>query len=563
MNQTRNQEQARRMVRPGKVSSRLEPVQPRLTLAALAALALIFGILGLAGCSSTGGGGYADQEFPGSQERRYSSSAEFPIPPEIKPNVDFWRQVYGVWSRGQVAIHDDEHMGVIYEVITLPAPIQAGFTPLQKELVQSRTEYQRARARDLERKLLTSEPLSSADKELLAKFEASGGSGAVYGAANRIRLQRGMRERFRRGVEISGRYDKAFREIMRAHGVPEDLAYLPHVESSFQTNALSGVGAAGVWQFMPATGRVYGMDVNNTIDERLDPIVCANAAARYLSAGHAKLGSWPLAITSYNHGKGGMMQAKAQYGNDMGKIVKSYKGPSFGFASRNFYAEFLAAREVASNASRYFPEGIHYEEPWPYDRLVLRSSMPAHHVAQHYGVSTATLASLNLAWKEPIRDGRAHLPSGHVVWLPAGATRRVASEPPPYSAPEPVMIARAEPPRRPAASISEPRRIAKPEPSLAAKAPAAARSSAGDKTRKVAQTTTTAKSSNTVRTTLTPAKGAKIAATPAKYHVVKPQETLYRVATLNGISVSELRKLNKMGPNDNHIQPGQKLKVGI
>lgn len=521
----------------------------------------IFAVLALSGCSSSGGGGYVGEEMPGaSPGPSYSSSAQFPIPPEIKPNVDFWRQVYGVWSRGQVAIHDDTHMGVIYEVVRLPAPIREGYTPLQKELVQARTEYHRARARDLERKLMTSEPLSPSDKELLAKFEASGGPNAVYGAADRIRLQRGLRERFRRGVEISGRYDKAFREVMRAHGVPEDLAYLPHVESSFQTNARSSVGAAGVWQFMPATGRVYGMDVNHAIDERLDPIVCANAAARYLSAGHAKLGSWPLAITSYNHGKGGMMKAKAEYGNDIGKIVKNYKGPAFGFASRNFYAEFLAAREVAGNASRYFPEGLRYEEPWPYDRLVLRSSMPAHHLAQHYGVSTTSLSALNLAWKEPIRDGRAYLPSGHIVWLPAGATRRVASHPPPYSAPEPVMIARAEPTRNRPAVMPEARQAPRAQPVVAAKASAADQSGAKGRTQKVALTTKTDKGT---KTALKPAKGTKVAATPAKYHVVKPQETLYRVATLNGISVAELRKLNKMGPNDNSIRPGQKLKVGI
>jgi len=532
---------------------------------ALLFFAVVTVALGLAGCGSSGGGGYVDGEAP-SSGHRYSSSAKFPIPDEIKPNVDFWRHVYGVWSRGQVAIHDDEHMGVIYEVVQLPAPIQEGYTSHQKDLVRSRTEYHRARVRGLQERVTTNQPLSPADKDLLDKFEKSGGSHALYGAADRIRTQRGLRERFRRGVEISGRYDKAFREIMRAHGVPEDLAYLPHVESSFQTNARSGVGAAGVWQFMPATGRVYGMDVNNAIDERLDPIVCANAAARYLSAGHAKLGSWPLAITSYNHGKGGMMKARSQYGNDIGKIAKSYKGPAFGFASRNFYAEFLAAREVASNASRYFPEGVRLEEPWPYDRLVLRDSMPAYHLAQHYGVSTGTLASLNLAWREPIKDGRAHLPSGHTVWLPAGSTRRVASHPPAYSAAAPVMIARAERTRKPVARESD-ERVPKAEPVLASTAKATGKSATTGKTQKVAQTTAkpgkTDKGSKVAQTSLKPAKGTKVAATAAKYHVVKPQETLYRVATMNGLSVAELRKLNKLAPNDNNIRPGQKLKVGI
>ncbi|MGE5153451.1 MAG: transglycosylase SLT domain-containing protein [Bdellovibrio bacteriovorus] len=542
-----------------KIQARIPDLTQAAPLRALLFLALAAAVLGLNGCSSSGGGGYVETEVP-SGGHRYSSSGSFPIPDEIKPNVDFWRHVYGVWSRGQVAIHDDEHMGVIYEVLQLPAPIQEGYTSYQKDLVRARTEYHRARVRDLQERVTTNQPLSPADKELLAKFEKDGGTSALYGAEDRIRVQRGLRERFRRGVEISGRYDKAFREVMRAHGVPEDLAYLPHVESSFQTNARSGVGAAGVWQFMPTTGRVYGMDVNGALDERLDPIVCANAAARYLSAGHDKLGSWPLAITSYNHGKGGMMKAKAAYGNDIGKIVKNYKGPAFGFASRNFYAEFLAAREVASNASRYFPEGVRYEEPWPYDRLVLRSSMPAHHLAQHYGVSTATLASLNLAWQQPVRDGRAHLPSGHTVWLPAGSTRRVASHPPPYSAPAPLMIARAEPATKPA------RPAPKPEPVMASRSKSPAGSASSGKTLKVAQTTgkaDKAKGAKASQATLTPAKGTKVAATPAKYHVVKPQETLYRVATINGISVAELRKLNKMAPNDNQIRPGQKLKVGI
>lgn len=572
MIEARTQDRSQALPRPKAI----RPSGTERTLAApfraLVFFALIGAVLGLAGCSSTGGGGHVDSADPDSG-RRYSSSQEFPIPSEIKPNVDFWRNVYGVWSRGQVAIHDDEHLGVIYEVVQLPAPIQEGYTSVQKELVRSRTEYHRARVKGLQERVGSNQPLSPADKELLAKFERSGGTQALYGAADRIRLQRGLRERFRRGVEISGRYDKAFREVMRAHGVPEDLAYLPHVESSFQTNARSSVGAAGVWQFMPATGRVYGMDVNSAVDERLDPIRCATAAARYLSAGHDKLGSWPLAITSYNHGKGGMMKARTAYGSDIGKIVKNYKGPAFGFASRNFYAEFLAAREVASNASHYFPEGVRYEEPWPYDRLVLRSSMPVHHLAQHYGVSTGSLSSLNLAWQQPVRDGRAHLPSGHTVWLPAGSTRRIADHPPPYSSSAPVMIARAEP--APKARLTSPGRATSPSKP----APVVASTSKGSgqtagkaqkvaiatgkpgKTQKVALTTT--KPVKPTQAALKPAKGTKVAATAAKYHVVKPQETLYRVATMNGISVSQLRKLNKMGPNDNSIRPGQRLKVGI
>lgn len=489
------------------------------------ALPVSLAILLLAGCAGSGGERQTTQE-----QRDYGDSATFPVPPEIQHNVDFWRHVYGVWSRGEVALHDEEHMGVIYEVARIPGPIQAGYSESQKVWLDSRMNYYKSRLRMLEEQVRSGQTPSAADRELLAKFEQDGGVAGVYGASERIRAQRGLHERFKRGLEISGRYDSLFREIMRSHGVPEDLAYLPHVESSFQTNAKSSVGAGGVWQFMPATGKMY-MTVNDTIDERYDPILAADGAARYLAKAHQKLHSWPLAITSYNHGKGGMANAKAEHGDDIGRIVKQYKGPAFGFASRNFYSEFIAAREVARNHQRYFPEGVQFEQPWPHDRLVLRHSMPADHVARHYGTSSARLADLNLHWSGKAREGRAPLPAGSTVWLPAGSMQRVASQPPPIT----VMTASVEPRATP-----EPRAVTTMKP-------AAAKTATGQAIARVEK----------------PAAKPATATAKARYHVVQPQETLYRVAVQNGLSVDELRRLNKMRPDDNNIRPGQRLKVGI
>ncbi|MGB5734864.1 MAG: lytic transglycosylase domain-containing protein, partial [Thiohalocapsa sp.] len=412
---------------------------PRLLPSLLAVTAL----LALGGC----GGGSQVREDAAVAKPQYETSGQFPVPVEIQPNVDFWRHVYGVWGRNQVAFHDDEHMGIVYEVGELPGPIKESYTSDQKAWVKARKAMYRDRLRILEQKIRTRAPLTTSDKQLLAVIEKGGNRGDIYGAADRVRSQRGVRERFKRGLEISGRYDTSFREIMRSKGVPEDLAYLPHVESSFQTHARSSVGAAGIWQFMPATGRDYGMQVDGTIDERLDPIICADGAARYLSAAHRKLGSWPLAITSYNHGKGGVANAKAQYGNDIGRIVKHYDGRAFGFASRNFYASFAAAREVAGHPERYFPEGVNYDQPWSHDRLVLRSPMPAPHVAKHYGVSTASLATANLHWRDRATSGRSLLPAGSTVWLPPGSMRRVAAQPPAYrkpvtAPPSPTLVAR-------------------------------------------------------------------------------------------------------------------------
>jgi membrane-bound lytic murein transglycosylase D len=460
----------------------------RHSLLALLALACLY----LAGCSSTS---------------VHKVTAEMPVPPEIEPNVDFWRMVYAEWSRSQVAFHDDEYLDVIYEVARLPGPVRGGYTAEQNRFVKARKAEYRDRLASLERKLSSGRGLTRSERELREKLVDAGGRSAVYGASDRVRAQRGVRERFRRGLEISGRYDDAFRTIFRARGLPEDLAYLPHVESSFQLNARSSVGAAGVWQFMPATGRLYDLTVNHAIDERLDPILAAEGAARYLGDAHRKLGSWPLAITSYNHGQGGMAKAKGLYGDDIGRIVRHYKGRYFGFSSRNFYASFLAAREVAGNPEQYF-QRIVYEKPLDHDRLVLRHSVPARRLASHYGVSVYRLSDMNLAWRRAVLDRGAKIPSGSTIWLPAGTTRRVASQP----APEPVLVARVEP---------------KPAPKVAAAA----------------------------------AKPApRPAAAVVKTHVVKPNETLYRVALRYDMSVDELKRLNRI--KDDTIRAGQRLRVG-
>lgn len=423
-------------------------------------LALLASILiHLSGCSSTG-----DSEYKAVHQT--SSDATFPIPPGIEDNVEFWRKVYGEMDRSQVVIHDDEYMSVIYEVVDVP-----GSGESRRAFVKGKQQEYRDRLATLERKVTYGESLTSAEEEMKAELEAVGGRNAIFGAADRVRTQQGMRERFRSGMEISGRYDQAFREIFRKHGVPEDLAFLPHVESSFQSTARSGVGAAGLWQFMPATGRVYDLQVDHKLDERMDPLLACEGAARYLAAAHRKLGSWPLAITSYNHGQGGIAKAKSLHGSDIGKIVENYKGDSFGFDSRNFYSQFVAAREVAGNPKKYFPDGVAFHKAHDSDRLVLKQPMSAQQLAGQYGLSVYQLDDLNPSWSNAIVKGNASIPAGASVWLPAGTTERVSGQP---VASAPTMIARQEKKELESESVFEPesefvsvRTVTRPEPVLA------------------------------------------------------------------------------------------------
>jgi membrane-bound lytic murein transglycosylase D len=290
-------------------------------------------------------------------DQAVSYSGVFPKPAALEPAVDFWRKTYAVWQRSQVAFHDDRYLDVVYEVMVLPGDVGESLTADQKDLVSQRREYWKAQLSSLEAKLRYGATLTPSDRQIIAKLESSGKPlSLLNGASDRLRSQRGTRERFKRGLEISGRYDLQFRKIFRDAGLPEELAYLPHVESSFQTSAKSSAGAVGLWQFTKAAAKTFmpGAD-------RYDPFASANGAARYLNSAYSRLGDWPAAITSYNHGIGGMKRAQNQVGNNFAHIVSHYDGPAFGFASRNYYAQFLAAREIASKPERYYSEGISYE----------------------------------------------------------------------------------------------------------------------------------------------------------------------------------------------------------
>jgi membrane-bound lytic murein transglycosylase D len=349
----------------------------------------------------------------------------FPQLDAIRPNVDFWTRVFSEWTIGQVAIHDLDYPALIYEIVELPGTIEDRYTDEQKDWVEAHRQDWENYLRSLERKVAGDKPLEEIDKQWVLHIAEMVGGDKLEDAHKRVRSQRGLRERFREGLERSFRFDGPFREIMRAHGLPEDLAYLPHVESSFQYRARSTAGATGIWQFTRGTGKHY-LTINSAIDERLDPIAATRGAARYLKDAYAKLDTWPLALTSYNHGVQGMLRAKERFGTDFEKIFREYRGRLFGFASKNFYAEFLAARRIASNPDAYFPEGYAPEPELDLDSVVLDRRVTPYWLANRYGVSLDELASINPGWSRRAVDGGLRLPAGTEIWLPSGTLETTA-----------------------------------------------------------------------------------------------------------------------------------------
>jgi membrane-bound lytic murein transglycosylase D len=138
-----------------------------------------------------------------------------------------------------------------------------------------------------------------------------------------------------------------------------------------------------------------------------------------LKAAHASLGDWPIALTSYNYGVTGMARAVRQHGRDYEQIFLNYSGRHFGFASRNFYSEFLAAREIVQNPDQYFPEGFDPEPPLDMGQIRLTAKATPAAIAKAYGMPLDELIEANLSWNgRAVRHGVA-IPSGTTVWIPS------------------------------------------------------------------------------------------------------------------------------------------------
>ena len=233
-----------------------------------------------------------------------------------------------------------------------------------------------------------------------------------------IHAQRGVKERFRKGIIRSGRYLQTMEAIFKSHGLPKELVRLPHVESSFNYASRSSKGAAGIWQFMPRTGRAYKLRVGRNVDERLDPIAATDGAARYLKDAYRKLGNWPLAITSYNHGQAGMARAKRRHGPNLLTVIDKYKSRSFRYASKNFYAEFLAAVEVSENYRTYFGP-LELLEPHRYQEIYLDKSVRVSTFTTIAGLSRDVLREYNPQFKRRLWTRTRVLPAGFSLRIPA------------------------------------------------------------------------------------------------------------------------------------------------
>lgn len=295
-------------------------------------------------------------------------------------------------------------------------------------------------------------------------------------------------------------YHPMFEEALNRYGVPEELKYLTIVESAMNPEATSRVGAAGLWQFMYSTGKLYDLEVNSVVDDRRDPYKSTVAASRHLKDLYTVFGDWQLAIAAYNCGAGNVNKGIARSGGKRGFWEIYGNLPR---ETRGYVPAFIAVVYVMNYYELHGLRPSHLSLPVRSDTVMLQNDVLLHYVAQSLGMEMDELHTLNPQY----RAGLVPASSGtYSLCLPSTKLES-------FIAVQDSIVQWSR--------DSLERRPIKVEPSRG--------------------------------------KGAAHSGGGGKYYTVRRGDTLYKVATKHGISVAKLKKLN--GLKSDNIRVGQKLKV--
>jgi len=355
--------------------------------------------------------------------------ATFPCQQEIIGRVQFWVDVFSKWSNDQIVLHDKNRPERVYAVIKT----KASCTDKRSKRVVDRHRKRIAKdLRELAGQVDRGETVYSDEELHYLKMFPSRSASRIRKSADAIRCQQGNKTRFASALARFEQYRPMVERTLAKEGIPDDIKYLPFVESAYNPEAYSRVGAAGLWQIMPKTARTLGLSLNATIDERLDPAAATRAAAIYLSRSRKRLAAEaskqglsvsdaklnPFVITSYNYGVSGMRRAVRSHGLNFIDVLYKYKSRSFRTAVRNFYASFLAARHVAKNPDQYFGD-IESRPLYQYKRVRLQHATSLDRIESVFGLSEDVLKPLNPALTRFIWHRWRFIPAGYHLRLPA------------------------------------------------------------------------------------------------------------------------------------------------
>ena len=321
-------------------------------------------------------------------------------------------------------------------------------------------------------------------------------------------------------------YNPIFEDALERYGLPLELRYLPVIESALRPSATSRVGAAGLWQFMIATGKRYGLEVNTLVDERRDPIKSSEAAAHYLSDLYNMFGDWGLAIAAYNCGEGNVQKAILRSGNQEGADFWTVYN-RLPRETRGYVPAFIAATYIMNY---YCEHGITPREaslPAESDTIIVQKEVKFSQIAARCNVTIEELRAINPQYRKDI------VPANYTLRLPAGSVEDfILSEDSIYG-----------------------------NVALAADMSSVRRAVTDDLETATAASQTSSKQSYTRNSKNSRSKNNRNSRSrnSSKSVSVKSGDSLSAIAKRNGTTVSNIRKLN--GIKGDMIKPGQKIRV--
>ncbi|WP_230981506.1 lytic transglycosylase domain-containing protein [Echinicola salinicaeni] len=366
-------------------------------------------------------------------------------------------------------------------------------------------------------------------------------------------------------------YFPLFEEALKRHGMPDEIKYLAIIESGLNPKAKSRVGAMGLWQFMPATGRVYDLNVSRDIDERMDPEMATEAACKYLKALHRMFGDWELALAAYNCGPGNVRKAIRRSGGRRTFWGIYNRLPR---ETRGYIPQFQAIMYVFKYADEHnliLEDGTF---PIAHEKVHFNAEMDLEQLAEVSGVCLEDLEFLNPSIiKNKIPHSQRHIalrvPKNQANYLAENKTWIVDS-----------LNIREE---RLLASIEADKPKEKPAEKLiyrVKRGDALGRianrygTSVSDlkawnglysNNIKIGQQLTIYQNPKAFNQQIAESGKAKQDATRLsgnpKTYIVQPGDSLWLIARkLEGVSIEKIKRLNKL--NNNKIKPGQKLIIG-
>jgi membrane-bound lytic murein transglycosylase D len=295
---------------------------------------------------------------------------DFKIDPYFKTRVNFWFRVYTQYSSDQVIIHDKENFDLIYNIIDFKDIKSSKLNRYVKSKLQSQLSLEYTRKLKASFKIFSNKltGLNESDRQLLKKLRTQfkiprnkkKRKRFFIGLAKNLRTQTGQRDMIQRGIVRSIPYFPYLEEKIKLFNIPRELLAIPFLESSFNPKAYSKVGAAGAWQFMPFIASLFMPRRSKHVDYRLNIFVSSLSAFNLLRENKMILKRWDLAVTAYNSGTKHLLRArkklrKRKRSFTLPNVLRSYNHAHLGFASKNFYSEFLALVHVLAYKNDIYP----------------------------------------------------------------------------------------------------------------------------------------------------------------------------------------------------------------